>query len=160
MRAFLCRALNNVAINLSQEDSWRNDPLKSESNPLKNLLLALSAVTSKRSGRSELAKLVTDHVFRHVNFHMLATIVHHESDIHELWHNRASTCPSLDWLVTAGLSLFLHFEKQLWIDERPFLATATHVLSCLPELPGDIYLMLRIVSFNNPMKTRLSLHLP
>ena len=75
---------------------------------------------------SKLAQLMAHHVFGHRHFHVLATIVNHERDIHELGNNRAGTGPRLDWFVTTRLRLFLHFEKQLRIDEWAFLATSAH----------------------------------
>ncbi len=109
IRAFLWRALNVVML-VSR----------------KLLLAPLAAVSSERPRRSELAQFVADHVFGNVHFDMLATVVNHEGHVEKLGNDRASTGPRLDRIDSSRLTLLLHFEKQLWIDERAFLATTGH----------------------------------
>ena len=70
---------------------------------LNDLPLALAAVTAERSRRSELAQLVTDHVFGHQHLHVLLAVVNHERHADELRHDRAGTGPRLDRLAAARL---------------------------------------------------------
>ena len=78
---------------------------------------------------SKLAQLVTNHILSNSNFHMLATVVHHEHDANEFRNNRAATGPRFDRLAAPRLRLFLNFKKQFRIDERAFLATSAHEIS-------------------------------
>jgi hypothetical protein len=78
---------------------------------------------------SKLAQLVSYHILGDRDLHMLATVMNHECDIHELGNNRAGTGPRLDRLAAPRLRLFLHFEKQFRIDEWAFLATSAHEIS-------------------------------
>ena len=78
---------------------------------------------------SKLAQLVPYHVLGNGDFYVLATVMNHECHIHELRNNRAGTGPRLDRFTAPRLRLFLHFEKQFWIDEWAFLATSAHEIS-------------------------------
>ena len=78
---------------------------------------------------SKLAQLVPYHILSDGDLHMLATVMNHEYDIHELRNNRTGSSPRLDRFTAPRLRLLLHFEKQFWIDEWAFLATSAHEIS-------------------------------
>ena len=71
---------------------------------------------------------MSNHVFSDKHFDMLPTVVNHERHVHKFRNDRAGSRPRFDRFI-ARLSLFLHFEKQLRIDERAFLATAAMNIS-------------------------------
>ena len=86
-------------------------------------------MTLERPRRSKLAQLVADHVFGHGDLHVLAAIVDHERHVHELRNDGAGASPRLDRFASPFLSLLLHFEEQLRIDKRAFLATTAQGFS-------------------------------
>src|SRR5690349_16712667 len=78
-------------------------------------LLRLAAVTLEGPRRSELAKAMTNHVFRHEHFQVRFAVVDHKGQADKLGHDRASPRPSLDRLFRAGLLRSLHLLEHLEI---------------------------------------------
>src|SRR5262245_23704577 len=76
-------------------------------------LLRLAAVTLEGPRRSEFAKSMTDHVFRHEHLQVRLAVVNHEGQAHKLRHDRARPRPGLDRLFRAALLRSLHLLEHL-----------------------------------------------
>src|SRR5947209_4407604 len=66
------------------------------------LCLLVRRVAMERAGRRELAELVSDHVFRHVDRNVLVAVMHAERQADELRQDRRAAAPDLDHFRTAG----------------------------------------------------------
>src|SRR5204862_5345450 len=63
--------------------------------------LLLAGVIAERTGRRELAKLVTDHGLGDVHRHVLASVVHRAGVTDHVGDDRGTTAPGLDDLLRA-----------------------------------------------------------
>lgn len=54
------------------------------------------------TGGGELAQLVANHIFRHINGHMLAAVVHREGVTDEIRENGGGPAPGLQDPLLAG----------------------------------------------------------
>ena len=68
-------------------------------------------MAAESSGRCELAKLVSNHVFSHEKFRELPAIVYEERMSYEIGNYRAIPRPSFNGFAMAGL-LFLNLGQQ------------------------------------------------
>lgn len=98
----------------------------------KTLLLAsLAAVSAEGSGRSELPKLVPNHVFCYENLDVGLAIVHLERRPYKLGDDRATTRPSPDRLVAIDRPCLLQLSKKLRIYVWPLFCRTSHLLLAL-----------------------------
>src|SRR5262245_967114 len=77
---------------------------------------AAAGVTAERSGRRELAELVTHHVLDHVQADELPAVVDQEGVADELRHDGAVARPGLDRLLGPRAALLLDLLQQTFID--------------------------------------------
>ena len=75
-------------------------------------------MSAERSGQRELAQLVSDHLLRHVNTRVPATVVNQECMTDELGRDRRAAGPRLDRLFFVGQRQPLHLFQELQVDKR------------------------------------------
>ena len=61
----------------------------------------MRTVLFENTGRRELAELVSNHVLSNKNRIENLAVMHEESVTDEIWRNRRTTRPSLDWAFNA-----------------------------------------------------------
>src|SRR5262245_45061531 len=94
--------------------------------PLLGRGLLPAGVPLEQPGRRELAELVTDHVFRHVQLHEDAAVVDQERLLDEVRQDRAVARPRLDRLAVAGLLRLLDLGQKPLVVVRPLLRGPAH----------------------------------
>ena len=82
------------------------------------LSFSFSAVTAEQTSWRELTQFVADHIFRHENFHVDFSVVHHKRVTHKFGHDRAGAGPRLDRFFDTIGCLFLNLGKQSRVDKR------------------------------------------
>jgi hypothetical protein len=93
-----------------------------------SLLTGLAAsVATEGTGGSELAQLVTDHVFGDVHGNMTATVMDSDSVANERGENGGGTGPSLNDLLVASLIHFFDSLHQLGCYEGALLNASAHL---------------------------------
>ena len=85
------------------------------------LATAPGSVATEGPGRSELAQLVPDHFFGHVDADMSPSVVHEKSVTDELRRNRTPPRPGPDRLLAVFDVEMLDFLEQLFVNEGAFL---------------------------------------
>src|SRR5262249_40169737 len=80
----------------------------------------VAAMAVKDARRRELAELVTNHVFRHRDRHVLDAVVHAERQADELRQYRRAPAPDLDHLIAARGARLLRLLQQVAVDEWTF----------------------------------------
>src|SRR5580704_8373219 len=98
------------------------------------LLLPPGTVPAKRSRGRELAELVPDHLFRHVDAHVFTTVVHKERVADELGRDRRAARPRFDRLLFAHQRQPLDLFEQLRVDKRTFFQRSSHPNTCFFRL--------------------------
>src|SRR5690606_3809837 len=93
--------------------------------------LLIGRVTVVGTGRRELAKLVTDHVFGNADRDVLLAIVNAERDTHELRQDRRTTAPDLHDVVAAGCQGLLGLLEHVAVDKRALPTRTGHGLPAL-----------------------------
>src|SRR5688500_3820889 len=100
--------------------------------------LFVSRMSKESSGRRELAKFMSDHVFGNKHRNELSTVVHADRMTDHLRRHRGSTGPGPDDLL---LTRFVHGRNlfgQMFIDEGPLFYRTRHVYFAF--LPLTMYL--------------------
>jgi hypothetical protein len=91
-----------------------------------DLLTRHATVRLEDPRRSELSKLMSNHILGHVDGNKDLTVMYTERMADEVGCNRGATGPSLDRLLGAGLDRLLDFLKQVVVDKETFLDGACH----------------------------------
>src|SRR5690242_7713801 len=81
--------------------------------------LLVAAVTLERTGQSELAKLVANHVFVDQDRDVVLAVVHGDGEADHFRHDHRTTRPGLDRLLVVARGL--HLLHQVVVDERTLL---------------------------------------
>ena len=77
------------------------------------------------TGGSELAELVSDHIFGHEHRHERFAVVDVERMSNEIRNDHGTTAPGLDGNLVRGIHFFDFVDKML-IDKRSFLDRSRH----------------------------------
>jgi len=77
---------------------------------------------------SELAELVTDHVFRHIDGNEGLAIMDFQIETDEIRGDRRATGPGLDRFTAVGLLGHHNLVEDMRVDEETFFTRACHVL--------------------------------
>ena len=88
-------------------------------------------MAAERAGGSELAQLVTDHVFLNVNRNVLATVVDGDRVTDKGGEDRGAAAPGLENLLLTGLVHLFDSLDQLRGNKRAFFDASAHFLHCL-----------------------------
>src|SRR5437868_5802452 len=95
---------------------------------LRRGLRLAAAVSLKGSRRCELAELVADHVFRHVQAHELPSVMNEERRADELRDDGAVARPRLDRFPIVRALIAVNPRHQPLINVRPFFQRPAHLI--------------------------------
>jgi hypothetical protein len=88
--------------------------------PLSLHRFLIAAMARERPGRSKFAKLMSNHVFRHVDGNVLVTVVNTKRKPNELGQDRRATAPDLDNFVAPRSTDFFRLLQDVSVDKRTF----------------------------------------
>lgn len=78
-------------------------------------------MAAEHSGRGKLSEFVSDHVLRHENRHVLATVVDRKRVTDHIGKDRGSAAPSLDQPLLALLVQIEDLLHEMVVDKKSFL---------------------------------------
>src|SRR6195952_3187893 len=90
--------------------------------------LRVGCMTLERTGHSELAKFVADHVFRNINRDVLTAVVNSDRQTDEVRENRRTTRPGLNRLLVTRSCGSFNLLQQVSVAERTFFSRTCHCL--------------------------------
>src|SRR5215471_12472011 len=89
--------------------------------------LLVRGVRLEGARQRELAELVSDHVFGHVDRDVLLAVVHSDRQAHEVRRDRRAARPGLDRPLIGGRPCSVDLRLQVMIDERSLLNRTWHL---------------------------------
>src|SRR5438552_3902434 len=86
----------------------------------------IGRVALERACQRELAQLVADHVFRHVDRNVLLAVVDGDRQPDEIRRDRRAPRPGLDRTLVVDRARGFHLSQQVVVDERTLLDRTCH----------------------------------
>ncbi len=100
--------------------------------------LSVARVAPKSAGRRKFTQLMTNHVFRHKDRHMLAAVMHSDRQTNKIRCNRRPPRPGLNRSFASTNVNGFHLLSKVVINKRPLSNRSRHRLrTFLPAPPSD-----------------------